>query len=59
MRMQTLVATIETVCAILGDNHRVPLPSVMEILQYLATIDNSVEPGQVDMVVRTLMSGNT
>ncbi|KAJ3052364.1 Ropporin-1-like protein [Rhizophlyctis rosea] len=55
----TLVATVETVCEILGDNGQVPVAPVSEVLSFLATVDQTVNPGQVNVVVGTLSTHRT
>ncbi|KAI9102810.1 hypothetical protein DFS34DRAFT_591429 [Phlyctochytrium arcticum] len=55
----TLFATVETVASILGDNGRVPLGPVIEIIQYLGEQDQSLDQPQVEEVVRNLMGSQT
>ncbi|KAJ3032627.1 Ropporin-1-like protein, partial [Rhizophlyctis rosea] len=55
----TLIATIETVCEILGDNGQIPVAPVTEVLQFLSTVDQTVNPGQVNVVVTTLSTHRT
>ena len=54
MASQTLIATLETVCEILGDNGQVPVAPVTEVLSFLATVDKTVSSSQVNVVVTTL-----
>ncbi|KND01569.1 uncharacterized protein SPPG_03369 [Spizellomyces punctatus DAOM BR117] len=55
----TLTATLETVTSILGDNGRVSLSSVIEVLQYLAEQDPSIDKAQAEGVAQTLMGSPT
>ncbi|KAI8824260.1 uncharacterized protein EV422DRAFT_313169 [Fimicolochytrium jonesii] len=51
-----LTATIETVANILSDNARVRVGPVVEILQYLAEQDRTVDKSQVEQLIRGLMA---
>ncbi|KAJ3028237.1 Ropporin-1-like protein [Rhizophlyctis rosea] len=50
----TFLSTVMTVCDIMGDKGKVMTAPVIEVLQYLSTMDQNVDQAQVDAVVRSL-----
>ncbi|KAI9006064.1 hypothetical protein BC832DRAFT_556040 [Gaertneriomyces semiglobifer] len=51
----TLTATIETVLNVIGDSGRVRLAPVIEVMQYLAEQDQTIDKQQVQEVMRGVM----
>ena len=52
--IQSFEATIELVCEIIGDNGKVPLDSILVILQHLVDMDRTIDRDDSDFFITEL-----